>query len=82
MSTAEIKLDLINKITNLKETRIIEEIQKFLDFELDEGIFEVSALQKERLAKAKNDTILSEDDANNEIEKCCKKNKLDKRSQL
>ena len=69
MSTAEIKLDLINKITNLKETRIIEEIQKFLGFELDEGIFEVSALQKERLAKAKNDTILSEDDANNEIEK-------------
>ncbi len=69
MSTAEIKLDLINKITNLKETRIIEEIQKFLDFELDEGIFEVSALQKERLAEAKNDTILSEDDANNEIEK-------------
>ncbi len=69
MSTAEIKLDLINKITNLKETRIIEEIQKFLDFELDEGIFEVSALQKERLAEAKNHTILSEDDANNEIEK-------------
>ena len=69
MSTAEIKLDLINKITNLKETRIIEEIQKFLDFELDEGVFEVSALQKERLAEAKNDTILSEDDANNEIEK-------------
>ena len=69
MSTAEIKLDLINKITNLKETRIIEEIQKFLGFELDEGIFEVSALQKERLAEAKNDIILSEDDANNEIEK-------------
>ena len=69
MSTAEIKLDLINKITNLKETRIIEEIQKFLDFELDEGVFEVSALQKDRLAEAKNDTILSEDDANNEIEK-------------
>lgn len=69
MSTAEIKLDLINKITNLKETRIIEEIQKFLDFELDEGIFEVSALQKVRLAEAKNDIILSEDDANNEIEK-------------
>ena len=69
MSTAEIKLDLINKITNLKENRIIEEIQKFLDFELDEGVFEVSALQKDRLAEAKNDTILSEDDANNEIEK-------------
>ncbi|QOW11551.1 hypothetical protein Q73A0000_14810 [Kaistella flava (ex Peng et al. 2021)] len=69
MSTAEIKLDLINKITNLKEIWIIEEIQKLLDFELDEGVFEVSSLQKERLIKAKNDTVLSEEEANTEIEK-------------
>ena len=37
MNTAELKIDLINKITKLKEVRIIEEIQKFLDFELDKG---------------------------------------------
>ena len=52
MSTAEIKLDLINKISNLKETRIIEEIQKLLDFELDSGFFQVSDAQKARLTKA------------------------------
>ena len=69
MSTAELKLDLINKITRLKETRIIEEIQKLLDFELDEGVFEVSDLQKERLSKAQNDILLSEEEANTEIEK-------------
>ncbi len=69
MSTAELKLDLINKITRLKETRIIEEIQKLLDFELDEGVFEVSAMQKERLIQGKNDTVLSEDEANTDIEK-------------
>ena len=69
MSTAELKLDLINKIKGLKETRIIEEIQKLLDFELDEGIYQLSDLQKERLTQAKNDTILSEEEANNEIEK-------------
>ena len=69
MSTAELKLDLINKITSLKEIRIIEEIQKLLDFELDEGVFEISAIQKERLSEAKNDNVLSEEDANNEIEK-------------
>ena len=69
MSTADLKLDLISKITSLKEIRIIEEIQKLLDFELDEGVFELSAVQKERLTEAKNDTVLSEEDANTEIEK-------------
>jgi hypothetical protein len=69
MSTAEMKLDLINKIIRLNETRIIEEIQNLLDFELDEGVFQISDIQKERLIEAKNDPILSEEEANNEIEK-------------
>lgn len=69
MSTAEIKLDLINKIARLKETRIIEEIQKLLDFELDEGIFQISDVQKSRLIEAKNDIVLTHEDANTEIEK-------------
>ena len=69
MSTADLKLDLISKITSLKETRIIEEIQKLLDFELEEGVFQVSAVQKQRLTEAKNDTVLSAEDANTEIEK-------------
>ena len=69
MSTAEIKLDVINKITSLKETRIIKEIQKLLDFELDNGVFHVSDEQKERLIEAQSDSILTEEEANKEIEK-------------
>ena len=69
MSTAEIKLDVINKITSLKETRIIKEIQKLLDFELDNGVFHVSDEQKERLTEAKSDSIITEEEANKEIEK-------------
>ncbi|KEY18477.1 hypothetical protein [Kaistella antarctica] len=69
MSTADLKLDLINKIISLKETRIIEEIQKLLDFELEEGVFQASSVQKQRLTEAKNDTVLSGEDANTEIEK-------------
>lgn len=69
MSTAEIKLDLINKISKLKETRIIEEIQKLLDFELDSGVFQVSDEQKVRLITAQNDSIITNEEANTEIEK-------------
>ena len=69
MSTAEIKLDLINKISKLKETRIIEEIQKLLDFELDSGFFQVSDAQKVRLITAQNDSIITNEEANTEIEK-------------
>ena len=68
MSTAELKLDLIKRITNLKDSRIIEEIQKLLDFELDEAIYQLNEGQKKRLIEAKSDKVLSEDEANREIE--------------
>lgn len=45
MNTAELKIDIINKITRLKEARIVEEIQKILDFELDQGVFQLSDAQ-------------------------------------
>lgn len=32
MNTSDLKIDLINRINQLKEVRIIEEIQKLLDF--------------------------------------------------
>ena len=68
MSTADLKIDLINKITNLKEVHIIEEIQKLLDFELEKGIFQLSDKQQSRLIEAKTDRTLSESQANNDIE--------------
>ena len=69
MSTAELKIDLINKITKLKEVRIIEEIQKFLDFELDKGEYKLSIAQRNRILEAENDKVLNEEEANREIEK-------------
>lgn len=69
MNAAEVKLDLINRIANLKESRIIEEIKSFLDFEQDTTVFQLNDEQKARLLKAQNDEILTEDEANNEIEK-------------
>ena len=68
MNTAELKIDLINKITKLKEVRIIEEIQKFLDFELDEGEYKLSDAQKNRILEAESDKVLTDEEANREIE--------------
>lgn len=68
MNTAELKIDLINKITKLKEVRIIEEIQKFLDFELDKGDYKLNDAQKDRILEAENDKVLTEEEANREIE--------------
>lgn len=68
MSTAELKIDLINKITKIKEVRIIEEIQKFLDFELDKGEYKLSVAQRKRILEAENDKVLTEEEANREIE--------------
>jgi hypothetical protein len=68
MNTAELKIDLINKITKLKEVRIIEEIQKFLDFELDKGEYKLNDAQKNRILEAESDKVLTEEEANREIE--------------
>ena len=69
MSTAELKSGIINRIKNLKDSNIIEEIKQLLDFELDNGIFKLSAAQKQRLIEAESDNVLSEEEANNDIEK-------------
>jgi len=69
MNTDELKLDIINRITNLKEAYIIEEIKKLLDFESEEGVYQLSDEQKKRLTEAKTDKVLTEAEANSEIEK-------------
>lgn len=72
MSTAELKIDLINKIMKLKEVRIIEEIQKFVDFELDKSEYKLSVAQRNRILEAKDDKVLTEEKANSEIEEWLK----------
>lgn len=68
MSTVELKLDIIDKIVNLKESYIIEDIKKLLDFELDSKIYQLNDDQKRRLNEAKSDKILTEKEANRKIE--------------
>ena len=72
-SELQIKLDIINKITELKDVRIIKELQRFLDFELDKEIYQLSEEQSSRIEEARNEyaqsKILTEEEANQEIEK-------------
>lgn len=70
MGTAELqlKLELINRIIELKEVRIIKELKKILDFELDEDIFELSQEQKNRIAKAREEYSMGETFTNKEVE--------------
>ncbi|AQW91420.1 hypothetical protein HZQ82_04655 [Elizabethkingia anophelis] len=68
MNTAELKIDIINKITNLKEVRIVEEIQKILDFELDQGVFQLSEPQNKRIIEAAQDDYLTDEQSNKDID--------------
>ena len=51
METSELKIksDLLNKINELDDIRIIKEIKKFLDFELDEKIYKLNKAQQNRI---------------------------------
>ncbi len=68
MNTAELKIDIINKITRLKEARIVEEIQQILDFELDQGVFQLSDAQNKRIIEAAQDDYLTDEQANKDID--------------
>lgn len=72
MSTAELKIDIINKIATLKEVRIIEEIQKLLDFELNKDVFQLNAEQRKRMTEAQQEyktaKILTAEQADKDID--------------
>lgn len=76
MNASDLKIDLIQRITQLKERRIVEEIQKPLDFELNTGEYILTDLQKDRIAEArqeyKNSAFLTNDQANQNIEQWLK----------
>ncbi|MFY7816235.1 MAG: hypothetical protein ACOVRK_13725 [Chryseobacterium taeanense] len=76
MNASDLKINLIQQITQLKERRIVEEIQKLLDFELDNGEYILTHSQKDRIVRAqheyKNSTFLTDEQANHEIEQWLK----------
>ncbi len=71
MSSAELqlKLDVINQITELKEIRVIKQIKKLLDFELDEEIYVLSKQQESRIAEARKEYANGEISTGEEVKK-------------
>ena len=67
MSTADLKLDLISKITALNDAAIIRTLQKTLDFELDKDVLLLNDAQKERISEAHNDEVISDEKANKDL---------------
>ncbi|SEM48265.1 hypothetical protein SAMN05421856_103469 [Chryseobacterium taichungense] len=76
MNASDLKINLIQRITQLKERRIVEEIQKLLDFELDTGEYILTDSQKDRIAEAqqeyKSSAFLTDEQANQDIEQWLK----------
>jgi len=72
MSTAELKIDLISRIANTKESRIIENLLTLLDFELDKQAYELNPQQHQRVSEAKAEylagNVLSEQRADEAID--------------
>jgi len=72
MSTAELKIDLISRIANTKESHIIEELRTLLDFELDKQAYELNPQQHQRVSEAKAEylagNVLSEQRADEAID--------------
>lgn len=72
MDTAALKLNLINKITEIKEDRLIEDLQYWLEFETNSQVYTLSDEQYQAIIEAQKDNTLSEDEANNAIEQWLK----------
>ena len=72
MSTAELKIDLISRIANTEEPRIIEELCKLLDFELDNETHKLNPQQLQRVSEAKAEylagNVVSEQQADEAID--------------
>ena len=72
MSTAELKIDLISRIANTEEPRIIEELRKLLDFELDSETYKLNPEQQQRVSEAKMEylagNVISEQQADEAID--------------
>jgi hypothetical protein len=73
MNTAELKRDLLNRITNLKNVQLMEDIQKLLDFELEQGEYQLTSQQLQRMEEANAEyfegKLLTNDAANEQIQK-------------
>ena len=74
MSTAELQLDLINQIANIKDKVKLKELMQLLKFQNDNSIYvtnedEKNAVSEARMEIAKGE-VLTNDEVQNEIKEC------------
>lgn len=77
MNTSDLKIDLIQRIAQLKEPGIMAELQKLLDFQPASGDYLLTNSQKDRIAEGqeeyKNSVFLTDNQANLNIEQWLEK---------
>lgn len=74
MSTAELQIDLINQIANIKDKVKLKELMQLLKFQNDNSIYvtnenEKNAVSEARMEIAKGE-VLTNDEVKNEIKEC------------
>jgi len=55
MNISDLKIDLINRIIQLKDSGIIENIQEILDFEMPASEYILNNAQRKRIAEARDE---------------------------
>jgi len=77
MNTAELKLDLINHITSIKDKVRLKELLQQLKFQADESLYITNEDEKTAISEARyqidNGNILSNDSVQEEIKEWLKK---------
>ncbi|ODS83182.1 MAG: hypothetical protein ABS46_07090 [Cytophagaceae bacterium SCN 52-12] len=68
MSTAELKISLINKITGLTDNALLEEIMRIVNFETDSVKFELNSDQKNAINIARAQIQNNEYQTNEQVE--------------
>lgn len=71
MNTAELKISLINRITDLNDDSLLEDIQRLLEFESIEGVYKLNDIQRGEINEAKTDfakgNYLPDNEADEEV---------------
>lgn len=77
MSTAELKLNLIHKITSLTDDVKLYELMQFINFQSDTLVYEMSENEREIISEARtqiaNNNVISNETLQKEIHKWLQK---------
>lgn len=69
MNTSELKINLINQITHLKDKAWLEEIMQLIQFQSEEGIFETSVEDKKAIQEGRTQIANGDFSTHDELRK-------------